>query len=221
MDLGLLYYHELESLCLSLFRVQGFDVLEQSGGHRDIGIDFLLQAPTGEKWAVVLKHKSSSPMINARFRDWTTLLSDARDFLDADTGLLIFSGKVPAQVLGSLNIDERILLWDEPVIHDFLNKHADGCGEYLKLLESQLINEKRVPKRETKSARAEKLVERLRRSGGGKEHQRDFENLCIEILNYVFIPPFRIPKTQLCTGDGGHKGRPFTPSSMAILFGTH
>jgi hypothetical protein len=47
-----------------------------------------------------------------------------------------------------------------------------------------------------------KLISRLKECPEGKVGWKDYENICIDILNYLFVPPLKEPKIQSRTESG-------------------
>jgi hypothetical protein len=49
---------------------------------------------------------------------------------------------------------------------------------------------------------AKQLIQRLEGIEKGRPGWRAYEDACIDILNYVFLPPLRTPRIQSSTEDG-------------------
>src|ERR1017187_8749078 len=103
----------------------------------------------------------------------------------------------------SLPQSDNVVLWDGDKLGALLDRHAEIRYAYLESLTSQEKLEKvlgapSVPE----DLRATDLLVELASIPKGTDGWRRYEETCVKILNYVFIPPLRLPKIQRRTHDG-------------------
>jgi WD40 repeat protein len=97
-----------------------------------------------------------------------------------------------------LNKDDKILIFTSDLSHP---------QEVLSSLtiEKACTNESINPINENETIQdnhSAKLLENLLQIPPGREHWRQYEDICIKILNYAFIPPLLLPKIQFKSEDG-------------------
>lgn len=202
MDFKLLTSEQFELLCARLLQAEGFEFVRQPARSLDIGVDFILTAPDKKMWVVEAKHSRRSVTPTAQFRTAGYQLENAKDFLQADAALLITSGAITPNAMKSLTVDKTIHVWDEARLKELLDSHTDLREEFIALVDAQAAIQRKLVEPEILDARAKELLDRLDGLKAGEDYWREWEDLCIEILNYAFIPPLSIPKVQSRSEDG-------------------
>ena len=96
--------------------------------------------------------------------------------------------------------DLNVLVWDETILLDLLAKYDDIRSKYLT---THLIpKDETVQILDSELTKINKLISDLKDCPEGKEGWNDYENICIDILNYLFVPPLIKPKIQSRTESG-------------------
>jgi hypothetical protein len=125
---------------------------------------------------------------------------------NADKALLVLSTPLSEEARSRLRQGVPFLeIWDYTVLANLLDKHPSVWKEFANLiaLQSQIqskIGQGGVP--DAMNAQAEALLARLAAVPAGKTGWRQYEDVCIEILTYAFVPPLRLPKIQSRSEDG-------------------
>lgn len=200
MDLFRLSPSQFELLCERLLRASGYTVRSQEARARDVGVDFALSDNEGLTFVVEVKHFRRTS--TSALRRAAAQLRMTREFLSVDRALLIVSMTLPTALKSELAQRENIIIWDGRKIRQFLRSHQDIEQEFLTLLDAQSAIERVAYEEERLDERATELISRLEALPAGREQFRDYEDLCVEILNYVLIPPFRVPQIQSRSDDG-------------------
>lgn len=195
LDLVGLDGNRFRELCVALLRSESFTVREIENLSRDVGFDAEV-ATDGVRAVVEFKHWRHQIAPIGELRRLLVRVEDARKFVGAERGLLMISAELPPDLDRSW-IPRAIDVWDASIIR---RKIADNQG----VLES--LRETQAPRSRSRSARrkerAAELEDRLFQLQAGKPFWREYEDLCVEILNFVFIPPLRAPRLQTRSQDG-------------------
>ena len=202
MNLRLLSCEQFELLCIRLLQAEGFELQMQSGRSLDIGVDFILSSPEHTKWVIEVKHWNRSVTPTVLFRSAAYQIDNARNFLNADAALLIISGQLRPSLLDSIEVDKSFHVWDGSKLQELLQKHPDIRDAFTALIQAQSAIQEPTAEPKLVDARARELLGCLETLGKGEDHWKDFEDLCVEILNYAFMPPLRTPKIQSRSEDG-------------------
>jgi hypothetical protein len=91
----------------------------------------------------------------------------------------------------------HVHLWDGIKIQQLLNKHPGVQNQFSRLLEHESLIQKRMIEPERRNFRSEELLKRLDDLEHGHNSWGEYEDLCIEILNFAFIPPLLVPKLRV------------------------
>lgn len=238
IDLSLLSYDQFELLCLRLLKAEDFEILKQSYRASDLGIDVIATNAERKKWIVQFKYFQTRLTPSARIRGIANDLLNAKDYLGADSALLIISGALTKMSIDLIEAQGNIIVWDRSKLRMLLDKHTDIDNEFVPIPVIDTIKPKRsasfpwmtVDGRaflslhndqsgerggffnrkvageffflEKQDTRARELLERLNSLKAGKRYWKQYEDLCIEILNFAFIPALRPPKIQSRSEDG-------------------
>lgn len=118
------------------------------------------------------------PLLAARIADSVhTLLSSRKELENPNVGQLVLSSQPSFDLLTSPEVEEI------------------DISDQLKEIS---LNESAI----TQNAKATELIEKLNQIQPGRNSWREYEDVCIEILNYLFIPPFNSPKIQSTSENG-------------------
>ena len=202
MDFTRLSGEQFEMLCARLLRSAGYKVRRQEARARDIGVDFSVEDQTGKVWLVEVKHFRRLRTSTAALRQGAVQLQRSLELLSASGGILLVSMTIPSRVKTELEQREQIAIWDGRVIREFLESNPDVATEFQALLDAQSTIERGIAEEEHLDDRAVELIKRLEDLPSGRETWREYEDLCVEILNYALIPPFKDPSIQSRSEDG-------------------
>jgi HJR/Mrr/RecB family endonuclease len=197
---------KFEDLVLQLLVREGLDVIIKAGT-RDAGFDFTAyyqkilpgNVVIPEKWIIVAKFykktKLSVPII--------AQIYGVAKVTNAATLLLITSSSLTnaAKEFIAQNIrDLRVVVWDETFLSDLLSNYNDLWNKYF----TRVPILKKTPMHivDAELEMINKLIARLKDCPEGQNGWKEFENVCIEILNYLFVPPLKEPKIQSRTESG-------------------
>lgn len=203
MNFANLSWEQFELLCARLLQAEGFSLLAHSGRSRDIGVDFLVSPPGGgQKWVVEWKLTHRPVAATPIIRKGVQQLLAAQELLGADRLLLIISADLPASLADWIGKQGYFHLWDRTVLLELLEKHFYIRAEFEALIDSQQKIQEKVFDPLSQDRRARELIERLAALNPGQDSWREYEDLCVDILNHVFIPPLRTPRIQTRSEDG-------------------
>lgn len=202
MDLTFLSGEQFEMLCARLLPSAGYKVRRQEARARDIGVDFSVEDEAGAIWLVEVKHFRRLRASTAALRQGAVQLQRSLELLSASGGILIVSMMIPTRVKTELEDIEHITIWDGRIIREFLESNPDVEAEFQALLDAQSTIERRISEEACLNDRAAELIRRLEDLPPGRETWREYEDLCVEILNYALISPFKVPSIQSRSDDG-------------------
>ena len=126
----------------------------------------------------------------------------SQELVGASRGLVIVSSDLSPRAVKQFAQHDNISVWDRSKIAELLKKHPDILEEFFTLAQMKKSIRRRIDDPLAQDPRATELFEQLAIVEPGREHWRDYEDACIDILNYAFIPPFRVPRIQSISEDG-------------------
>jgi len=196
-----------ENLVYDLLVKEGFKVLKQTSQTRDQGFDFIARitkelpgsVPTKEKWLVQAKlYKHSKVNIQA-----IAQLYGYSKLANADGFLLVTNSSISTSARSFIkdNIkDVKVLVWDQSFLNDMLMKHGDTHRKYFgsKIMDSNEM----VTIVDPELHKIQQMISKLKNCPEGMPGWREYEDICVEVLDYLFVPPLRKPKIQKRTESG-------------------
>ena len=189
-------------LCARLLQASGYSLQRQAARSQDIGVDFTFTDPDGKTWVAEVKHFIRPRTGTTVLRQAATQLNSAKRFTGAGNGLLIVSMLLPQNLKEEIEAREGISVWDSRHLNDLLAKHPGVEQDFLLLLDAKTSARRGIEQPAPLDPRAQELIARLEALPSGKETFRDFEDLCVEILNYAFFPQLGVPSIQSRSEDG-------------------
>ncbi|WP_442783887.1 restriction endonuclease [Collimonas fungivorans] len=204
MDFSKLAWQEFEMLCARLLQATDHTLLRQAARSQDIGVDFTFTDPTGDTWVAEVKHFSRPRTGTTVLRHASVQLNSAKRLMGAGKGLLIVSMLLPENLKSDLEKREGITVWDSRILNELLSEHPEVEQDFLVLLDAQTVARRGLEQSQLQplDSRAQELIARLEALPAGKGHWRDFEDLCVEILNYALFPQLGVPAVQSRSEDG-------------------
>jgi Restriction endonuclease len=205
LDLKELSGEEFELLGGSLLEAEGFRDLKRLGwlGESDAGVDWECRDKNGLRLVaetkLFRKNFSSASILRPVVND----LVNGMSLLNAERGVLILPIPISPAIKHLLGSEGRIEIWDHDELVRLLEKHSTVRQRFVELARFRREAE---PGTTTEPAaeeeRASRLITRLEAVPAGKSGWREYEDICLEILSYAFIPPLRTPRVQSRSEDG-------------------
>lgn len=202
MDYSKFGSQEFELLCARLLQASGYTLQRQAARGQDIGVDFTFTDPSGEAWVAEVKHFTRSRTGTTVLRQAAVQLNSAKQFMGAVKGLLIVSMLLPQNLKEDIETREGIIVWDSRSLNDLLATHPEVEQDFMLLLDAQAVARRGLEQSAPLDPRAQELIARLEALLPGREAFREFEELCVEILNYAFFPQLGVPSVQSRSDDG-------------------
>ncbi|KZL39469.1 hypothetical protein VT47_09865 [Pseudomonas syringae pv. syringae] len=196
MDYSKLSGHEFEMLCARLVKAEGNTLQPQEAKSQDIGVDFAFSDQSGKSWIVEAKHFTRPRMSTIAIRQSAGQLSSAKQLVAANNGLLILSMMLPRELKEEIETRDGISIWDGPNLNRLLIKHPEIEKDFQALLDARANAQRDPSPPAVLEPRAQELIDRLDALAPGQPSFRDFEDLCVEILNYAFFPQLGVPSVQ-------------------------
>jgi HJR/Mrr/RecB family endonuclease len=195
-----------ENLVYDLLIAEKLQVTRQPGS-KDHGFDFLAyfynvlpgNIVSKQKWVVEAKfYKNSKLSVKSIVQFYgIAKLSDAHAILFVTNSDLTNAAK---DFITNRIEDINVLVWDATILSDLLAKHDNIQNKYFT---THLISKDATVKIfDTELTKINKMISNLKDCPEGKEGWKDYENICIDILNYLFVPPLIEPKIQSRTESG-------------------
>ena len=202
MDFSRLTGEEFELLCARLLQASGYTIQRQEPRSRDVGVDFSFVETNGTSWVAEVKHFRKPRTGTHVLRQAAAQLHATREYLSADKGLLIISMTLPSAIKEELARREGISVWDGRDLRGLIESHPDVERDFMGLLDAQYTTRRGIDEKELLDKRARELIAMLESLPSGRLHWREFEEICVEILNYSLLPPFGVPTIQSRSEDG-------------------
>lgn len=197
MNFSDLLHQDFEALCGRLLVAEGFTLIEREPHARDIGVDFETNDSENNHWVVETKHWSKPRTGTTVLRRASLQLNSVKSLLKADRGLLIVSMILPEKLKAELEYKEAITIWDGYQLQQLLNQHSDIEMDFSRLIDVRhAVSQSQQSNNIDLEPRAASLIARLESHIPGRDHWKEFEDLCVEILNYAFIPDLDAPLLQ-------------------------
>ncbi|MFZ3171842.1 MAG: TIR domain-containing protein [Carboxydocellales bacterium] len=196
-----------EDLVYDLLIREGLQDVVRNGSLRDHGFDFIgyySRELSGnmvvkEKWIIEAKYYKNSKISVQTIANLygTAKLSVADTILIVTNSSLTRSAK---NFMAERILDINVLVWDESFLLDLLTKYSDIQKKYFS---SDVIDkEKTVTIYDEELSKVQRLISKLKDCPEGKDGWKEYENVCIEILNHLFVPPLKEPRIQSRTESG-------------------
>ncbi|HLO96054.1 MAG TPA: restriction endonuclease [Burkholderiaceae bacterium] len=202
MDYSKFGGQEFEMLCARLLQAAGYTFQRQGARSQDIGVDFTFTDPSGETWVAEVKHFTRPRTGTTLLRQAAVQLSSAKQLIGAAKGLLIVSMLLPQNLKDDIEAREGVTIWDSRRLDDLLAGRPEVEKDFLLLLDAKAVARRGLEQPAPLDSRAQELIDRLEALLPGKETFREFEDLCVDILNYAFFPQLGVPSVQSRSEDG-------------------
>lgn len=199
IDWNTIDYSTFEKIIYEILSKEGFTV-SKVGGSRDKGYDFFATYKgkmfTRGSYLVEAKfYKNSKIGVHNIVQIYgAATVSNIKNIILITNSSVTQSAKHFAfEKMKEINI----MIWDESHLLGYLSKHADLREKYF----SDSTNPKVIRGNEELNM-IESYIKRLRDCPSGREGWKEYENVCIDILKFLFVPPLKLPKIQSRTESG-------------------
>ncbi|TDS82156.1 restriction endonuclease [Comamonas sp. JUb58] len=202
MDYSKLSRLEFEKLCVRLLKASGYSLKPQDARSTDIGVDFTLTDSSGKNWVTEVKHFIRPRIGTIVLKQAAVQLSSAKQLIGTTNALLIVSMMLPQSLIEDIESREGITVWDSHRLNEILADSPQIEQEFRLQSNSQTGAYRSFEQSPPLDPRAKELIDQLDALPPGINTFRDFENLCVEILNYAFFPQLGVPSIQSRSDDG-------------------
>lgn len=116
---------------------------------------------------------------------------------EADYLLLITNSslsKLAKEFISDKITDIKIHVWDEAYLVELLYKHSKLFKKYFNI--TPIPDNACVHIIDSKLEEIQNFIKKLEKCPAGFEGWKNYEDICIEIFNYLFVPPLSLPKIQ-------------------------
>jgi hypothetical protein len=203
MDISSLREDAFADLVRFLLEAEGKRATAVEPRAQDIGIDFVITDPSVDNRVAVVEIKHSKrPLGLASIMQVSEQLERSRDYLGASLMYLVTSSDVGPDVRAAVDRHTALILWDRATIESLLAKHDAvrvAFEQHLKDIKNKGVLILNISPLAT---RCEQLAHKLRNLPPGLGHWREYEDLCIEVLNFLFVPDLGVPVIQSRSEDG-------------------
>lgn len=206
-DLNELSPANFELLVKDILINSGFESVISNRTSRDIGYDLIGIYPREvvggaiekEKWIVEAKLYTSAKISVSMI---TRLYGNAK-VAGADVVLLVTSSTLTSTAKEFIKMkikDIKFMVWDELKLIELLNENIVVYNKFFSFNEES--KEEIVHIVDESLDSVQKFIRRLDECPEGKEGWKEYENICIDILRYLFVPPLIKPRVQSRTESG-------------------
>lgn len=198
---------QFETLCGALLAAEGFKNLMPYAkpGQPDRGVDWIFEAPDGRRFVAQAKLIRKGALATSQLSRAAYDLESGLSLLAAEGAFLMVSANL-TNAARDLALSGKITIWDADELSQLLEKHPAVRQAYSALVTSgdvlQDLVDKAAKPRTGSDPTADNLLSRLEKVEPGRRDWRSYEDVCIDILNYAFVPPLRLPKIQVKSEDG-------------------
>lgn len=117
---------------------------------------------------------------------------------EAERALLVVNIDFPPVALEKIAKFSDITIWDASMLRDVMTRHPHAAEVSAFDQPSAIWPTRREPL----SNRAADLRTALEAQPCGDRGWRNYEDLCVQILNFLFVPPLGVPRLQMRSDDG-------------------
>lgn len=195
---------EFQRIVGRLLIAEGFTVQVPPSRGADVGVDlFAIDPSRGETWAVQIRHfRRVRVHSGAMLRAVASQLIASQLIAEAKRALLVVNVDFPPAALEKIaRFADRtgdITIWDASTLREVMARHPHAAEVSAFDQPSAIWPTEREPL----SNRAAELRAALEAQPCGDRGWRNYEDLCVQILNFLFVPPLGVPRLQMRSDDG-------------------
>lgn len=203
IDFQMLDYREFEILVGVLLKKEGHEIVRRPGRPGTMGPDYETIAPKDVPYIVEVKHFKLPVLGKSALSQFAGDLNRYRQQKPNVRGLLVVSSRLDAGSISEIARANDIEVWDGLVVSSMLTKYKD----VLPMVEALKTS------RAAFDAQTEALLSgygnpvadlssSLAAVHCGRDHWKDYERICTNILTYVLAPDLAAPEIQSRSDDG-------------------
>jgi hypothetical protein len=198
---------QFELLVARLLVAEGYRVVEANVVRRGLHIDLITTTPGGESCIVESLLRKSSRVSRSDVKNLISNIQASRTLLNVQRGLIVISGVLIPTAANVGLVEPGIEIWDGIMLQVALDRHRDVRAEFDALIEQtrRIENRLTLPTRSPTPTPSQlfsaDLQRRLAILPAGKGYWKAYEEVCVEILNFLFVPPLGVPAIQTSSED--------------------
>ncbi|WP_459195752.1 TIR domain-containing protein [Wukongibacter baidiensis] len=199
--------YSFEELVYDLLLKSGFENVISNTTARDIGYDFIGFYPKDEingiiekeKWIIEAKlYKNSKINVSTIAQLYgNAIVSEAKVILLVTSSTLTVTAK---EFIEKKIKDIKFIVWDESKLIDLLYDYKDIYKKYFEKVREPI--DEIVHIADVELSKIQRFIRKLDECPEGRTGWKEYEDICVEILNYLFVPPLIEPKIQSRTESG-------------------
>lgn len=203
INLEKLDYSEFEILIGLLLKREGYEILSGPGRPGTSGPDYVAISPELSPVVVEVKHFTRGSISKHLLLQFAGDIQRYRQQQPDANGLLVFSGVLSPATLETLAHIQDITTWDGQVVSALVAKHKDLAKVFQATIDAKGTFKSKVQTLlGNRTSRASELSMKLRSLPCGRDHWREYERICTEMLTYAFTPDLAAPDIQSRSDDG-------------------
>lgn len=201
MDFKALNYEQFEVLVAKLLQAEGYQI-KKTNRFGISGPDIIVENPSGITELVEVKHYKQREVLPASLLRKIFFDMERYSQLDSADGFIIVTSNSISQ-LGLYELDKlkNVRIIDGIKLNELVDRYSLISHEFETLISYQ-ASVLDIDSAIQVKPRENKLITELKNIPAGKDGWRDYEDVCVKILNYLFLNPLSAPNIQSRTEDG-------------------
>ena len=195
-----------EDMVYDLLHKIGLKDIIRNASSRDHGFDFVGyystdtdHTPKKEKWIIESKlYKNAKVSVQT-----IASLYGIAKLSAADKIVIATNSSLTSSALNFIKEsikDIKVQIWDEITLADLIMKFSDVQNKFFKA--DNTVDDMVVTIYDKELITVQNYINRLKSCPEGSMGWKEYEDICIEILNHLFVPPLKEPKIQSRTESG-------------------
>ncbi len=194
---------EFEILVGLLLQREGYKILSGPGHPATIGPDYVAASPKLLPVVVEAKHFIRSDVGRSLVLRFVGDIQRYRKQEPDAKGLLVISGSLSSAATEAVARAQDVDVWDGQVVSTLMTKHKDLERVFQATINTKGSFQLKVQRLlADTTSRATDLSAVLRTLPCGRDHWREYERICTEMLTYAFTPDLAAPDIQSRSDDG-------------------
>ncbi len=204
IDWNTIDYLTFERLIHQILNKEGFTV-NKVGGRRDKGYDFFAtyegeEFKKGGYLAEVKLYRDSKIGVHNIVQLYgAAKVSNIKNIILITNSSITQTAK---QFVSEKMKEINFLIWDESHLLGYLSKYTELREAYFSITTDPQVIKNENKMIDVQLNEIDKLIKRLRNCPSGRVGWKKYENICIDILKFLFVPPLKLPKIQSRTESG-------------------
>ena len=169
---------------------EGYEVVSGPRRPGTAGPDYVAVSPDLSEVVVQAKHirRQGSDIGKHILRQFADDIERYRQQRPTAKGLLVFSNDISPKVLDTIRDSQDISVWDRQFVAAVMDKHKDLERVFQETIDAKGSFQAKVQRLlHQTTSRASDLCEALRAVPCGRDHWREYERVCAEMLTYALV----------------------------------